>query len=66
MPWARRNAPPSWCGDLVSLTGDGGRGAGGYRRHRPEPLAAGVHLPLTARRQAAARPLVGPPQYSLF
>ena len=27
---------------------DGGRGAKDCRRHRPEPLAAEVHLPLTA------------------
>ena len=27
---------------------DGGGGATGYRRHRPEPLAAEVQLPLTA------------------
>ena len=31
-----------------STGNDGGRVAKGYRRHRPEPLAAEVHLPLTA------------------
>ena len=51
---------PARCGDFVSLTGDGGRGAGGYRRHRPEPLTAEVQLPPTARRRPSGKGQSGP------